>query len=240
MRIGLRTRPGVLFGALLVTALLALLPLRLVLGWVGIGEQGLTARRVTGSVWAGSLIEASFAGIALGDLKAHLSPWPLLVGRARVELDGRADAPARPLHGAISLSRHSMGVDDLTASVATGRLFAPLPVTALDLDAVTVHFRDGACDAAEGRVRATLGTTVEGIALPPSLAGDARCDGAALLLPLTSQAGSEGVTLRISGDGGYHADFLVRPSDPATAVKLQATGFQATATGYRLSVQGRF
>ena len=240
MRIRLRTRPGVLFGALLVAALFALLPLRLVLGWVGIGEQGLTARRVTGTVWSGAMAEASFGGIALGDLRARLSPWPLLVGRARVVLDGRAEPPARALHGAISLSRHGMGVDDLTASVATERLFAPLPVTGLDLDAVTVHFRDGACEAAAGRVRATLGSGVGGIALPAIVAGDARCDGAALLLPLNSQAGSEGVTLRIAGDGTYQADFLVRPGDPAAATQLEAAGFQRGASGYRLSVQGRF
>ena len=239
MRIRLRTRPGVLFGALLFAALLALLPLRLVLGWVGVGEQGLAARRVSGSVWAGSMTEASFAGLALGDLKARLSPWPLLVGRARVELAGRAQTPAR-LHGAISLSRHTTGIDDFTASVATGRLFAPLPVTALDLDDVSVHFRDDACESADGRVRATLGNGLAGVSLPPTVAGTARCDGAALLLPLTSQAGSEGVTLRIGGDGAYQADFLIRPADPAAALRLEAAGFQPTAAGHRLSVQGRF
>lgn len=240
MRIGLRTRPRVLFGAMLVAALLVFLPLRLVLGWIGVGEQGLTARRATGTVWAGELREANFGGLALGDLRAGLSPWPLLIGRARVDLDGRTDAQDRALHGAVSVSRHGLGVEDLTASVATGRLFAPVPVTALDLDAVTVHFSDGACEVAEGRVRATLGNGIAGIVLPPTLAGDPRCDGAALLLPLVSQAGTEGVTLRITGDGAYQADFVVRPGDPAAATKLEAAGFQPTATGERLSVQGRF
>jgi general secretion pathway protein N len=240
LRIRLRTRPGVLFGALLALALIALLPLRLVLGIVGVGEQGLTARRVLGSVWSGTMVEASFAGIPLGDLRARLSPWPLLIGRARIELGGRAAPADRALRGAITLSRHGIAADDLTASVATGGLFAPLPVTALDLDAVTVHFRDGACEAAQGRVRATLGGGVAGIVFPASVAGDARCDGAALLLPLTSQAGSEGVTLRIGGNGTYAADCLVRPADPTAAVALEAAGFQPSASGHRLSVQGRF
>jgi general secretion pathway protein N len=240
MRIRLRTRPGVLFGALFVASLVALLPLRLVLGSVGIGEEGLTARRVTGSIWSGRMTEARFGSVALGDLQARLAFWPLLVGRARVELNGRAEAPARPLRGAVSVSRHRIGVDDLTASVATGRLFAPLPVTGLDLDAVTVQFRDGDCEAAQGRVRATLGSGVGGIALPATVAGDARCDGTALLLPLTSQAGSEGVTLRIAGDGTYTAEFLVRPTDAAAATLLEAAGFTPSASGHRLSVQGRF
>jgi general secretion pathway protein N len=144
------------------------------------------------------------------------------------------------LHGAISVSRHGFGADDVTASLPTGRLFAPLPVTGLDLEAFTVHFSDDACDSAEGRVRATLGNGVSGVTLPASVAGDARCDGTALLLPLTSQAGTEGVTLRVNADGSYRADFLVRPADPAAAARLEATGFTPSAAGQRLSVQGRF
>ena len=240
MRIRLRTRPGVLFCAMLVAAMLVFLPLRLVLGWFGMGDHGLTARRVTGTVWAGTMREASVGGIALGDLRARLSPWPLLIGRARVDIDGRPDAPGRALRGAISLSRHGTGVDDFTASLATGRLFAPLPVTSLDLDSVTVHFSGDACETAEGRVRATLGDSVQGVALPPSVAGNARCDGTALLLPLTSQAGTESVTLRIDAGGTYQANFLVRPRDPAAAARLEAAGFQPGAAGHRLSVQGRF
>ena len=238
--IRLRTRPGVLFGAMLIAALLVFLPLRLVLGWVGIGDEGLTARRVTGTVWGGSMREATIGGVALGDLRARLSPWPLLIGRARIELEGRPDAAGRTLHGAISVSRHGFGVDDLTAGLVTGRLFAPLPVTGLDLESVTVHFNGDACETAEGRVRATLGDGPAGVALPTSVAGEARCDGTALLLPLTSQAGREGVSLRVNADGTYRADFLVRPGDPAAAARLEATGFTPSAAGHRLSVQGRF
>ena len=238
-RVRLRTGPAALGGAMFAAALFLFLPLRLVLGWFGADDAGLTARTADGSVWAGSLTDAHLGQLALGDLKAHLSPWPLLIGRARIELDGREDA-ARPFHGAVSVSRHRTGIDDATASLPTGNLFAPLPVTRFDLDAVSAHFVDGACHDAEGRVSVSLTTAAAGIALPATLTGTARCDGEALLLPLTSSAGTESVTLRVLAAGTYAATFLVRPSDPDAAQKLELAGFAPTSAGHRLSIEGRF
>ncbi|SEM42574.1 type II secretion system protein N (GspN) [Sphingomonas gellani] len=238
-RIRLRAGPSALFGMLLAAALLLFLPLRLVLGWLDAGSVGLTARSAGGSVWAGSLTDAHLGRLALGDLRAHLSPWSLLIGRARVELDGRGDAADR-LRGAVTVSRHRAGLDDFTASLATGALFAPLPVTRLDLDAVSVHFADGGCRDAVGRVTVALSPGAAGIALPATLTGTPRCDGTALLLPLVSTAGSESVTVRMSSAGSYSARFLVRPSDPAAAQKLEAAGFAPSADGHQLSIEGRF
>lgn len=238
-RIRLTTARSALFGALLFAALLIFLPLRLVLGIAGVGDAGLTARAAVGSVWAGRLRDARFGDVPLGDLDAHLSPWPLILGRARIELDSNADTPARVLHGAVGVSRTGVRADDLTATIAPGRLFAPLPVTALALDAVSVRFEDGACVAAEGRVRATLGGDFAGVALPQSLSGAVRCEGRALLVPLTSQAGAERVDLRLAGDGRYRATVMLQPADAAALARLTTLGFVEAAGGYALSVEGR-
>ncbi|WP_342454727.1 type II secretion system protein N [Sphingomonas sp. H160509] len=147
------------------------------------------------------MTEARFGDLALGDLHARLSPLPLLVGRATIVFAGPESVSTKPLRGSASVSRHGFGVDHMTATVATGRLFAPVPVSALDLDDVSVRFRDGQCEAAEGRVRATLAGDVGGITLPQSVSGTARCDGTALLLPLASQSGTESIALRIEGGG---------------------------------------
>jgi general secretion pathway protein N len=236
-RIRLRTGPAALFGAIFVAALIAFLPMRLMLGWIGLGDLGLSARQVSGSLWFGELTEAHAAGFALGDLAARVSPVQLLVGRARVDVAGKGTTP---LQGAVSLSRHSLGVDDVSASVAGGGAFAPLPVTSLDLDDVSARFRDDACDHAEGRVRATLAGTVGGVRLPQTMAGTARCDGNALLLPLASTAGTESIDVRLHSDGSYVADMTMRTVDPALGAKLQLAGFQPSANGYLLSIQGRF
>ncbi|MGN6620483.1 MAG: type II secretion system protein N [Sphingomonas sp.] len=238
-RIRLRTGPAALFGAVFLIALIALLPMRLVLGWIGLGDLGLTARQVRGSVWFGELSEAHVAGVDLGDLAAHLSPVRLLVGRARVDLHQRGDS-AGPVQGAVTLSRHSIGVDDISASIAGGSAFAPLPMASLDLDDVSVRFADGACDHAEGRVRATLAGAIGGVLLPQAMAGAARCDGKALLLPLVSTAGTEALQLRILADGSYTANLAMQAGDAAAATKMQLAGFRPSPNGYLLSIVGRF
>jgi general secretion pathway protein N len=235
----LATGPNALFLAFFVAALLAFLPLRLALGWFGLGEQGMTAREVTGSVWAGSLREARFGQIALGDLSAGVSPLQLLVGRARVDLEGDATPPATRLSGAIGISRHSFGLDDVTATLSVGNAFRPVPVTALDLEDVSVRFRGDSCEKAEGRVRATMAGEIGGLAVPGSLTGTARCDGGALLLPLTSAAG-ESSTIRMWPDGRYRADLTLQPSDLAATARLEAAGFIATGAGMQLAIEGRF
>lgn len=239
-RIRLATGPGALFLAFFVAALVIFLPLRLALGWFGLAEQGMTAREVTGSIWAGGLREARFGQIALGDLSAGVSPLQLLVGRARVDLDGLAAAPAPRLSGAIGISRYSFGLDDVTASLPVGTAFRPVPVTVLDLEDVSVRFRGDVCEQAEGRVRATMAGEIGGLAVPASLTGTARCDGGALLLPLTSAAGGEGSTIRLWPDGRYRADLTLQPSDPAATARLQAAGFIATGAGMQLAIEGRF
>ena len=236
-RIRLRTGPAALFGAIFVVALILFLPMRLALGWIGLGDLGLAARQVRGSVWLGELSEVHAGGLDLGDVAAGLAPVPLVVGRAHVAVKGEGDAP---LQGALSLSRHGFGVVDLTAGVTGGAAFAPLPVTELDLDDVTARFKDGACDHAEGRVRITLAGAIGGVALPQTMAGTARCEGNALLLPLASTAATESLDLRLSADDSYRADLTMRTGDPQLATKLQLAGFRPSPNGYLLSLLGRF
>jgi general secretion pathway protein N len=241
-RIALRSRPAALIGGMMLIALVVFLPMRLALGWFGLGEQGLVARRVSGSVWGATLTEARFGDLVLYDLSARLSPLPLFIGRARVMLAGpEIDIESVvPFRAALTISRYAIGLDDASGSLPTGRVFAPLPVTTLDLDDVTVRFRDSRCEAAEGRVRASLAGEAAGVPLPASLSGAARCDGAALLLPLASQAGTEAIALRVEGDGRYRAELTVQSTDPTLAVRLQGAGFVQSAGGYRLSIEGRF
>lgn len=239
-RIALRTRPAALIGAMLLVALLVFLPMRLALGWFGLGEHGLIARRVSGSIWGATLTEARFGDLVLGDVSARLAPLPLLVGRARVALAGPDPGGAAPLRAALTVGRHVVGLDDATGTLPTGIIFAPLPVTTLALDDLTVRFRDGRCESAEGRVRAMLAGEAAGLPLPASVSGAARCEGGALLLPLASQAGTEAIALRVEGDGRYRAELTVRSTDPALATRLEGAGFTATGAGHRLSIEGRF
>ncbi|MBB6503978.1 general secretion pathway protein N [Sphingomonas endophytica] len=239
MRIPLTTGRRTLFLALFAAAMLAFLPLRLALGWSGLDGQGFAAREVTGSLWSGRLVEARFGDIALGDLDAGLSPFALLIGRARIALASESNDPAQRLAGVVEIGRNRAAVLDASGPLSPGNAFAPLPVSALNLDGVTVRFVDGACQAAEGRVRASLAGAFLGQPLPGALSGSARCDAGALLLPLASGAG-EGVNLRLWPDGRYRADLTLVPTDPVIAARLDGAGFAANGAARTFSIDGRF
>lgn len=234
MRLRFRTGRGALFLAMFAVALVAFLPLRLALGWAGLAEQGLTARSVGGTMWGGSLRGARFGEVALGDLSAGVAPLPLVAGRARI---GVRSLGAGGVTGSLVVARHRVGIDSIDAALPAGAAFAPLPITAVDLTGVTVQFVDGRCDRAEGRVRATLAPVA--LPLPSALAGAARCDGGALLLPMTAGP-SEVATVRLWQDGRYRAELSIPAGDAADTAALQAAGFIAMDGGWRLSIEGRF
>jgi len=236
MRIRLPLKRTVFFLAAFAFSLVALIPLRVAVGWFGGG--GLAAREATGSIWLGMLKEAQLGPVPLGDVRARLNMLPLLLGRARLSLS--RDAPDGHFEGAVSVSRYSFGVEDMTGQFRTGLLFAPVPIVGLDLDDVSVHFDNGQCESAEGRVRATASGEIAGIPVPSGLAGDARCAEGALLLPLAGQAGVGQLNLSIRADGAYRIDLIVRQADPTLVPRLTAAGFQPSAEGYSRRIEGHF
>lgn len=197
MRFKLPLGRSALFLAALAFALVALLPLRVAAGWFDLGGRGLSAREASGSLWSGALKEARFGPVPLGDLRARLELFPLLLGRARLSLS-RDEAQGR-LEGAVMVSRNGFGIEDLTGQIRLGALFAPAPLATLDLADVSARFEGGLCESAEGQVRAGLG----GELAASSLAGVARCAEGALLLPLAGQSGAERLDLRIHADGRW-------------------------------------
>lgn len=237
MRIRLPLGRSLFFLIAFLIALAASFPLRLALDWLALGERGLAAREARGSVWNGVLTEAQIGALALGDLGAGLQRLPLALGRARIDLE-RLDE-ARRMEGALTVSRHRFGVDDVSGAFDAAPALAPLPVSALDLNDLSAHFADGLCVAAEGRVRATVAAPGAGLALPGGFSGNARCDQGALLLPMASQTGTERLDLRLTGDGRYRIELLVRPLDDAMRDRLIRAGFAAAASGYVLRASGQ-
>ena len=212
MRIRIPMRRTVLFGAMFVAALLALVPLRVALAP---GDEVLTAREVSGSIWSGRLTEARIGPATLGDLDARLAPLPLLAGRA--ELIGERDsAAADRLEGALGLSRDRRSIEAASGLVPLDIVFASVPIASIDLTDVTVRFRDEQCDSAQGVVKANLGASANGLTLPSSLSGPIRCDRGALMLPLAAGSGGDGLTLHLFGDGRYEARIGFGGSPPAT------------------------
>ncbi|MGS1017120.1 type II secretion system protein N [Allosphingosinicella humi] len=238
MRIRLPLGRSLFFTSVFLFAIVALLPLRLALDWLGFDERGFAAREARGSIWLGGLTEAQMGGIALGDLQTRLRTLPLLAGRARIDLTRHSEAD--PFTGSVPMARNRFGVDDVSAKLKLGSAVGPLPLGTLDLTDLSVHFADGGCASAEGMVKASVAGDVAGLPLAGGLSGAARCDGRALLLPLVSQSGVAAVNLRLSGDGAYVMEFAVTPSDDAMRDRLLASGFSLAGNGYTMSATGKF
>ncbi|HEX8126044.1 MAG TPA: type II secretion system protein N [Allosphingosinicella sp.] len=206
MRLRLRWWRQIFFFCALLFSLAALLPLRFALGWLGYSDKGLAAREATGSVWLGALTEARFGTVALGDVGTRLRFVPLLIGRARLDLEQADDG----LRAGVTVSRHGFAIDSATGRIEAAAL-ADLPPPTLDLSDVSVSFGDGMCVHAEGLVKAVFAGELVGVPLTAGFSGEARCDGPAVLLPLVSQSGGDRLDVRLFADGRYRIDAALRP-----------------------------
>ncbi|MGP1283955.1 MAG: type II secretion system protein N [Parasphingopyxis sp.] len=242
MRIALPMGRTLFFVCIFLLAMLVLIPLRFGMDWLGLDERGVAAREAQGSVWNGRLVEAQFGDAAVGDVDAGLGFFPLLIGRARVAMarSGTDVGEFGDFRGAMSVSGGEFGLDDMQASLPVALLFAPLPMTALELEDVTVHFDNGLCSQAEGLVRARIAGDLGGVALPDTVMGNAQCDEGALLLPLISQSGMEQLDIRIGATGAYTAEFRVAAVDDNARERLTLAGFAPGPNGYALTIQGAF
>lgn len=231
--------PRVVLAVLVALALVATLPMRLAIAWLGLGNTGISAREVQGPVWFATLRDLRFGAVELGDVHAFFSPLALLLGEARVDFAGPPPPAGEPAHGAVTRSLVGSGVADVRASLPVARLFAPLPIARVDLTDVSAWFAGGQCLRAGGRVRVVLGGAIGGVTLAPSVEGVARCDAGRLRLDLQNAAGNEHVQLSVAGDGGYRATLSLVAASDEEARHLAAAGMIATNGGYALSVEGR-
>ncbi len=214
-------------------ALIALLPLSVALPLALPLDAGVTARRATGTIWAGRLHAARVAGFAVGDTDVALRLGALFLGEAQAVFRSPA------LSGAVHAASGVRGASNLVGAIDLAGRFAPLPLARIEFDGVTAAFRNGRCVRAEGRVRAQVAGEFGGVALPGGLGGTIRCDGAAIVLPLVGQSGLERLTLRMTESGKWRGEIAIRSSDPATAARLLGMGFTAGSGGATLRLLGQ-
>jgi len=216
-----------LLALLVLVLLIAFMPLRIALGLAGLGDGALGARTVDGTIWSGRLVDSSIAGQPLGTLDASVAPLPLLIGRVAMTLGTPPDrTDLAPLN--LTLIAHGDGaaVEQATGTLPIGAVFQPLPIDSFALDGVSAAFDDGRCIEARGTIRAAVTQNLPGFTLSQGLAGTARCDGDAVLLPLKGQTGLDAFDIRIGGDGRYTADLSLGGIDPGIAPALANMGFR--------------
>ncbi|HEV7233849.1 MAG TPA: type II secretion system protein N [Sphingorhabdus sp.] len=219
---------------MLVAAAIIFMPLRAVVGFGGV-----SARKVDGIIWDGSIRDLRIGRLAVGDVNARLLFVPLLIGRAEIMLS-RGDAPYAPgLSGKIARRWNSVSVEGLKATLPVGALFAPLPAENIELQDFSARFTSGRCVAAGGNARLTLGRAFPGGDLSNGLLAKPRCDRGQLLVPFVSQSAMERISFRISADGRYEANIFLEGDRTDAAAPLALAGFRAVSGGYRMTRKGR-
>lgn len=232
------TRARIMLVLILCVGLLVTWPLRAAFSIFGLADMGVAARSLRGPIWWGGAEELQVRGVQLGTVDVFLNPVQLLVGRVRIDMTRHSGAPD-DISGAFTVGWGQRGIDDVTGSVALAAPLAPLPVSRVEFDDMTIHFAGGRCVLAEGRVRARVPAFINGLSLANGLSGDATCAGDAVELPLVSQSGLERLTVRIGSDGRYEATMRVKTADPLLGAALGANGFRAMGDELVLRTVGR-
>lgn len=221
--------------ATLALAAIIFMPLRTI-----VGGDGVIARKVDGIIWDGAIRDLSLGKLPVGDVNARLRFWPLFLGRAEILLSRGNTQFVPGINGSVSRGIGGMSVNNLSATVPIGSLFAPFPAENIQFEGFSARFASGRCMDAGGQVRLTLSDTVPGLNLQNGMLGQPRCDGARLLLPLASQSAMERADIRLSSDGSYTVTVTLDANRGDQAAVLNLAGFRPVAGGYRLVQKGRF
>lgn len=218
---------GLALAVVVALALIALLPLRLVLGLTA--PETVSARSVEGLVWNGRIDGLRVGALPLGTVEAGLEPLPLLVGRAQLALSGEGFSAKVNTGGGVSHANGTLALPDGLGG---------LPVTAISFGNFSAQMRDGACMAAEGTLGLTLASL--GPLLPDAimLSGKARCEKGALVVPMRGAQGMERLTLRLTADGRWQADLVLAGLPQETADALRAGGFDNRPGGIGIATSG--
>ncbi|HUE78650.1 MAG TPA: type II secretion system protein N [Sphingomicrobium sp.] len=217
-------------------ALVALFPLRVALGLSDLERIGFTARQVAGTIWYGRVGELHLRSQPLGTFEVQLDPLALLIGRISMSFD-RTDDPQGLLEGRL-VAGLRRGVKDASGRIAAGAMFAPLPIEALEVDDLTVLFRNGRCVESSGRVTPVMAAPVPGVQFA-GLTGTMQCDGERARVEMQSASGAERVDFYVHSSGRYRGWLSVRSTAPEVGAALSVLGFRPSPQGMTLTVNGR-
>jgi general secretion pathway protein N len=223
--------------AIAVLAVIALFPLRVALGLSDLASMGFTARQVEGTIWSGRIGELQMRSQSLGTMDVALDPFALLLGNVSMGFN-RLGSPDGPLVGRL-VAGSTRGLIETSGRLAVGDMFAPLPIAALELDKVTIRFRDGRCEQASGTVRPIIAAPLPGLIFDAGLAGAVECDGQRARVRMVTPSGAERLEFYVRESGEYRGWLSVRNSRPDLAGALSLFGFRPSPQGMTLTVDGR-
>ena len=210
-----------LIAAFLVGAV-ALLPLRAVLA---LGNGGLAARGVSGSLWSGTADRGRLARRAAG--RSRCRAFTLVVADRHPGAGLRRPGTGRHRHA----SRGQRAVGQRRCQRADAA--ADRPHRLADVDIV---FATSGSAPAPAAWSPSLPPAPSRPRSAAALQGTARCDAGALLLPLASATAQ--MQLRIAGNGAWRAEISVTSVEKRRESGLLAAGFAPTPQGLSRVLEG--
>lgn len=237
----LTRRTWLVLAGVFVLALIALLPLRLVLGLSGAGERGLAARSVEGPAWSGRIGELRAGPLPLGTVDAGLKPLPLLVGRGELWLRRAGGADAAPFTATASAGAGRLRLREVDGTVALPEGLGALPVASVGFSGFRLDVEGGRCLAADGTLSLTLAPVSALLPNAMVLSGKAQCNDGVLQVPMQGPGGTERMLLRLGADGNWTADLVLTGLPVEVSGPLLDAGFSARqGGGIGLRASGRF
>lgn len=233
-------RLAALFAAIFALALVVMIPLSFALSAMDAARLGLSATRVSGSIWRGRLSQARLHRLALGDVGVRLDPLGLVlgVGRFHVTLTGRLQG-----RGVLDLRDGGAGVSRVRLSAPADVLVDGLPFRGvIRLEDFEARFKSGACQRAGGRIHLERLSLGAGTLLPDlSLSGVARCRNKVLVAPLAGRAAGLEIEaeLQAFGNGRYILLTRVRTTNPALEAAMGLAGFERNLDGFNRRDEGQ-
>lgn len=199
--------------ASLVASMIAFAPLSLARGVLEARVPGLAVETMEGTLWSGTLLNASYGGHALGDIGVRTSLVRLLSGATHLELSGAVRGHLRVNGTRFALHAQRLDVPPRIAGLAP-IVRSPLQFTGLDL-----VMQGGRCSEASGTIQAVaqLGER------PVALTGAVACEQGRVTARVEGVDVSGSSTL--SAGGAITTELNVTGLDETAMVQLAALGF---------------
>lgn len=211
--------------------LLAFLPLRLVTGTF---VPELEADDIDGTIWNAKLRNARYQSFPIGDIDAGLEFRHLFDGRAEV----RFVQLQAPFSGRAAIGFNRRAVHALAGTIPVPVLPAPLPPVQLQLEDVGLLIdAEGRCLEAGGQAFARI-DGLPAIGTLPLLSGTLRCDGDALLLPLSAEGDGLALDVRVWRQGRWQAAMRIATDNSLAKGVLGLMGFSDGPAGMTSTVEG--
>lgn len=209
-----------------------LLPLAILVALAGLGDSGIAARTVDGTAWSGQMLDVSFEGARLGDLRVQVTPLDLLRGSARFRISSLA---GNGVSGEGFAGLAGQGVHNIDAPLVLGGELRAIGFETAQLSGLSLRFTSGRCTEASGQMTVHLSAGLLARAVGPQMSGAASCNNGHLSFRLSDPDAKGMLLLDVPAQGPQHFSFVLRSIGTLDEGAFKALGFVETPIGYRFA-----